>query len=66
MRFIYKVYFDVSPGSAIDVGPYKTWADEFVGERGVDWQLVWHEANRYRICFTREEDLIVFKIKFGL
>jgi len=64
MRFMH--YFDVSEGSSLDVDPYKIWANEFVGERGVDWEIIWNEVNMYGICFIREQDLIIFRLKFGL
>lgn len=39
------------------------WCDKVVGERGVDWTVVW--IGGYRYAFKRKADALMFTLRFS-
>jgi hypothetical protein len=70
VRFPYKikVRIDVKtrPRGVSLLASYKRWMRESFGERDTEWTCFWDEGPWYEISFKRQEDLVAFKIRFGL
>jgi hypothetical protein len=62
MRFSNKILVD---GTGM-LTYYKMWLKESMGPRGNDWTCFWDEAQWYEFSFRYKEDMLMFKLKYGL
>jgi hypothetical protein len=70
MRLPYKirVRIDVKdrPRGLSLLATYKKWMSDSLGERDKQWVCLWCGGPWYELSFNQSEDLVAFKIRFGL
>lgn len=62
IRFKYAVCIDAAHWQVRET--YKEWLATNIGPRGIDWSFMWDSSGLYTVKFTKEPDLLAFKLRF--